>query len=62
VTRHSLDGAVLYRCDCCHRALWLRDDEDLPSPWREVLIDGWVGSFECCSDACEIRYRNGDCL
>lgn len=48
------------RCEQCGREVVIFNDEnlkaELPSPWREFTIDGWVAVFTACCTACETRY------
>lgn len=52
------------QCDACDKVISIVDKEakgivlPLPWPWREVEIDGYVGAFTICCDACEIVFRN----
>ncbi len=49
-----------WRCDECGRtlsAVAVEGDPVLPSPWRELSNDDYVGVFHVCSDACEHGLR-----
>lgn len=49
-----------WRCDECGRTLSTAATKvkpQLPSPWREVEIEEFVGVFHVCRDLCETRLR-----
>jgi hypothetical protein len=48
---------VLVLCDECKKSVQVAADADLPLPWREVTMKGWVGSMHACSDGCETGIR-----
>jgi hypothetical protein len=45
-------------CDECKRDIKLDTDANLPPPWREVEMRGWIGAMHACSDDCEIGIRS----
>jgi uncharacterized protein with PIN domain len=48
------------RCEQCGREIKLLHNEnlrsELPKPWREFTIEGWVAVFTACCVSCEKRY------
>ena len=48
---------VIVVCDDCKKSIQIAIDADVPSPWREVEMQGWVGAMHACSDECESRVR-----
>lgn len=49
------------RCDQCGLLLSIphadRSAMQLPAPWREVAVEGFVGVFYACSETCDEGVR-----
>ena len=53
------ESIVIVTCDGCRRAsVEVESEEELPEPWRVVLLLGWVGEFHACGERCETRVLN----
>jgi hypothetical protein len=62
VSEHFDDACYGYwRCDNCGRTLTApatsNVEPQLPPPWRDVIIEDYIGVFHCCKDKCELELR-----